>query len=304
MGTKSRKVAYKGGRQKEESLLTRTVRTLRRFNLQARKGLGQHFLIDERVLDLITEAAELTTSDVVVEVGPGLGVLTRDLARQSGRVITVELDDKLAAILKKSLAPLGNVTVINEDILRVDSVGLLRGEEVGSSPIDISTYKVVANLPYYITAPVLRHFLETSFKPRNMVVMVQKEVADTIIAGPGRMSVLGISVQFYGEPEIVSYVPARCFYPAPEVDSAILKIRLYPQSPLEATDEKRFFKLVRAGFTAPRKQLGNSLTQGLEWSRASVLYLLKEADIQPQRRAETLTLDEWIKLWKIFIRVR
>jgi 16S rRNA (adenine1518-N6/adenine1519-N6)-dimethyltransferase len=159
---------------------------------------------------------------------------------------------------------------------------------------------VVANLPYYITSPVLRHFLEASARPQKMVVMVQKEVAKEIVASPGQMSLLSISVQLYGQPEIIDYVPARCFYPAPEVDSAIVRITLYPRPAVDITDKETFFTLVRAGFNAARKQLVNSLQQGLELPRDEVLSLLGKADIAPQRRAETLTLEEWSHLWRIF----
>lgn len=305
MGIKPKKAAYKGHYPKAKSLLAQTRGLLRRFNLQARKGLGQHFLIDEAVLELITSAAELTSTDVIMEIGPGLGVLTKELAKQGGRVVTIELDSKLAAILKQTLASFSNVTIINEDILQVDPATLLREQEVGFPPAVISpfSYKVVANLPYYITSPVLRHFLEASLKPQIIVVMVQKEVAETIVAKPGQMSMLSISVQFYGQPTIISYVPAQCFYPAPEVDSAILKINLYSQPPVEVTDKESFFELVRAGFTASRKQIGNSLAQGLELPKTECLSLLGKASIVPQRRAETLTLGEWARLWQVFTRV-
>jgi len=284
--------------------LAQTRGLLRRFGLRARKGLGQHFLIDEEVLKLITSAAGLTPTDVIMEIGPGLGVLTQELARQAGWVITIELDNKLAAILKQTLASFNNVAIINEDVLQVDPEALLQEQRERFPPAISSpfNYKVVANLPYYITSPVLRHFLEASLKPQIMVVMVQKEVAEAIVAEPGEMSVLSISVQFYGQPEIVSYVPARCFYPAPEVDSAILKVTLYPRPAVDVANEASFFRLVRAGFTTPRKQLGNSLTQGLGLPKAEVLPLLEKANIVPQRRAETLTLAEWAQLWQVFIR--
>jgi len=283
--------------------LAQTRGLLRRFGLRARKRLGQHFLIDEEVLKLITSAAGLTPADVIMEIGPGLGVLTQELARQAGWVITVELDNKLAAILKQTLAAFNNVTIINEDVLQIDPQALLQEQRERFPPAISSpfNYKVVANLPYYITSPVLRHFLEASLKPQIMVVMVQKEVAEAIVAGPGGMSVLSISVQFYGQPEIISLVPARCFYPTPEVDSAILKVTLYPRPAVDVADEAGFFRLVRAGFTTPRKQLSNSLTQGLGWPKAEVLSLLAKADIAPQQRAETLALDEWARLWQVFI---
>ena len=277
---------------------------MRRFHLQARKGLGQHFLIAEETLELVIAAAELTASDVVMEVGPGLGIMTKELARRAGRVIAIELDDKLAAILKQTLASFHNVGVINQDVLKVDPAALLReGQKefpaVLSSPVG---YKVVANLPYYITSLVLRHFLEASLKPRVMVVMVQKEVAEAIVAEPGEMSVLSISVQFYGRPEIIGYVPAQSFYPAPEVDSAILKVVPYDRPAV--ADEKSFFELVRAGFSASRKQIANSLAQGLVLPKAEVQTLLTEAEIVPQRRAETLTLEEWGRLHRVFTQVR
>jgi len=289
-----------------KSLLAQTRRLLRQSNLRARKGLGQHFLVDEAVLETITSAAELTPGDVIMEIGPGLGILTGELARQAGLVIAIELDRKLAAILEQTLSSFGNVTIINDDVLKIDPAALLQ-EQKTKLPSAVNTpfnYKVVANLPYYITSPVLRHFLEASAKPQIMVVMVQKEVAEAIVARPGQMSVLSISVQFYGEPRIISYVPAGCFYPAPEVDSAILRIDVYPQPAVAVGDRDSFFELVRAGFTASRKQIVNSLTQGLGLSKTEILSLLKEVSIVPQRRAETLTLDEWAQLWQVYTRGR
>jgi len=284
---------------KTGSLLAQTKGLLRQFDLRARKGLGQHFLIDREVLELITSAAELAPADLIVEVGPGLGILTRELARQAGWVVAIELDNKLAALLQQTLASLDNVTIINDDVLKIEPGAWLNQPETGF-PQTISSYKVVANLPYYITSPVLRHFFEASNKPEIMIVMVQKEVAEAIVAKPGGMSLLSVSVQFYGEPRIISYVPAQCFYPAPEVDSAILRIGLYPQPVVAVTDEGSFFQLVRAGFAAPRKQIGNSLAQGLGLAKAEVLPLLERANIVSQRRAETLTLEEWARLWRVF----
>ena len=301
----AKKVAHRRRYLKTEPLLAQTKRLLRHFDLKARKGLGQHFLIDGDVLELVASAAQLTSADIVMEIGPGLGVLTKELAKQAGWVIAIELDSKLAASLKQTLASFDNVTIINEDILRINPAALLQ-EQKARFPSAINSplsYKVVANLPYYITSPVLRHFLEASVKPQTMVVMVQKEVAEAIVAKPGQMSLLSISVQFYGEPRIISYVPAQCFYPAPEVDSAILRINLYPQPAVAVTDEKSFFELVRAGFTTPRKQICNSLAQGLGLPKAKVLSLLEKANIVPQRRAGTLTLNEWAQLLQVFTQV-
>jgi len=275
-----------------DSLLAQTKRRLRQSGLKARKGLGQHFLVDGEVLEAIISAAKVTPDDLVVEVGPGLGILTEALAQRAGGVIAIELDDRLAALLKKTLASFNNVTIINDDVLNIEPGELLKGRK---SPV----YKVVANLPYYITSPVLRHFLDSSARPQVMIVMVQKEVAEAIAAGPGDMSLLSVSVQFYGKAEIISRVPAESFYPAPEVDSAVLRIDLYAE-PAVAVDEGGFFELVRAGFAAPRKQIANSLSQGLGLPKEIVIPLLEKAAIEGERRAETLSLDEWARLWRVF----
>ena len=277
-------------------LLAQTRELLHRYNLRAKKGLGQHFLIDEEVLRLIFSTAQITTDDVVVEVGPGLGVLTRELVKEAGRVVAIELDNRLAVILKQNFSFSKNITIINEDVLKIVPADLLQELKVEYPP---EGYKVVANLPYYITSPVLRHFLDSEIKPRLMVVMVQKEVAEEITAKPGQMSLLSVSVQFYGEPMIAGYVPAQSFYPAPEVDSALLKIVPYPHTPVDI-DTESFFSLVRAGFSAARKQIANSLTQSLGVTKVEVLSLLEKAEILPQRRAETLSLDEWTRLWRVY----
>lgn len=280
------------------SLLAQTKKLLRQSGLRARKGLGQHFLVDSDVLDVIVAAAELAPEDTVIEVGPGLGILTRELARKAGWVIAIELDDKLAGALKKSLDEFDNVVIINRDVLGTDPSVLLQ-ERKASVPPGLYSYKVVANLPYYITSPVLRHFLEAPVKPEVMVLMVQKEVAEAVAAGSGQRSLLSVSVQFYGKPDIIAFVPAASFYPAPEVDSAILRIDVYPR-PIIDVDEQDFFRLVRAGFAASRKQVVNSLVQGLGLPKEEVRSLLAKAGIDPQRRAETFTLEEWARLWHIF----
>jgi len=289
-------------RVKTESLSARTRKLMRHSGLRARKGLAQHFLVDEDVLKLVVETASLNPNDIVIEVGPGLGVLTTELARQAGRVLAVELDNKLAAVLKQTLASFDNVTIINDDVLKIDPASLLQSQKIKVPSETGTSYKVVANLPYYITSPVLRHFLEASLKPQTMVVMVQKEVAESIAAAPGQMSLLSVSVQFYGRPTIVCYVPADSFYPSPEVDSAILKIDVYSQPPVPVTDVESFFDLVRAGFTASRKQIANSFARGLQLPKSAILPLLEKSGIALQRRAETLTLEEWAHLWQVFTR--
>jgi 16S rRNA (adenine1518-N6/adenine1519-N6)-dimethyltransferase len=281
-----------------DSLLAQTKKLLRRSGLRARKGLGQHFLVDSDALENVVAAADLAPEDTVIEVGPGLGILTRELAAKAGWVIAIELDDKLADALTQSLAGFDNVVIINRDILGTDPALLLQ-ESSADIPSGLTSYKVVANLPYYITSPVIRHFLEASVKPEVMVLMVQKEVAETIAAQPGRCSLLSVSVQFYGRPDILAYVPASSFYPEPEVDSAVLRIDVYPRPPVDV-DAEGFFRLVRGGFAASRKQLFNSLAQGLALPKETVRPLLESAGIDPRRRAETLNVQEWAQLWHVF----
>jgi len=282
-------VATGRGHQDDGNLLTQTRRRINRLDLKARKSLGQHFLVDKGVLQQVLAAADLNASDTIIEVGPGLGVLTEELIQKADRVIAVELDDKLASILRRRQASSDNLSVINGDILK-----LTPSELLGSA----TDYKVVANLPYYITSAVIRHFLEAEVKPQLMVLMVQREVAEAITAAPGKMSLLSVSVQFYGCPQIAAYAPAAGFYPPPEVDSAVLKIEVYPQPALPVADVEGFFRLVKAGFAAARKQLANSLALGLEVDKTETLCLLQAAGIEHKRRAETLSLVEWYSLWQ------
>jgi 16S rRNA (adenine1518-N6/adenine1519-N6)-dimethyltransferase len=280
------------GRYKPEvSLLVETRQRLRRFSLHIRKSLGQHFLVDRAVLEGIVTAATLELGDTVIEVGPGLGVLTRELADRAGRVVAIELDDELAIALKAEMALFDNVTVVNRDILKTEMASLLGGQ---------TEYKVVANLPYYITAAVLRHFLTASPKPRLMVLMLQKEVAEAITAPSGNTGLLALSVRFYGEASLVNYVPATSFYPAPVVDSAVVRIIVQPQATFKVSNEEAFFRLLRAAFSARRKQLRNAMAQGLGLPKDLALSLLKAVEIAPQRRAESLSLDEWVRLWRYY----
>lgn len=282
-------------------LLSETRRRLHELGLHARKRLGQHYLVDEEALELIVSSAGLSGMDLVIEVGPGLGVLTRELVRRAGWVAAIELDDNLAAALEGSLSSFNNLVVINQDILKVDPAAVLDEIRERLPPsVDSSSYKVVANLPYYITAPVIRHFLEARIRPRMMVFTVQKEVAEAITARPGEMSILAVSIQFYGRPRIVGYIPAGSFYPAPEVDSAVVRIDTYPEPALAVSDVNKFFELVRAGFAAARKQVANSLAHRLGLPKDTVVARLQKAGIDPQRRAETLTIEEWGKIWHQF----
>jgi 16S rRNA (adenine1518-N6/adenine1519-N6)-dimethyltransferase len=271
--------------------------SLHQFNLRAKKGLGQHFLVDEDVLQCIISTAELNHEDIVIEVGPGLGVLTKRLAEQAATVIAVELDSRLVSILRKILSPFPNVKIIHADILKIAPQQLL--ENYSAFPERTRGYKVVANLPYYITSPVLRHFLQAYAKPSLMVVMVQKEVGEAIAATPGNMSLLSIITQFYARPTIVSYVPAKSFYPSPKVDSVILQLDVYPKPAIEVSDLDSFFGIVNCGFSSPRKQLRNSLSQALGIPASRIALSLEKAEIEAKRRAETLSLEEWKKLWEV-----
>jgi 16S rRNA (adenine1518-N6/adenine1519-N6)-dimethyltransferase len=258
---------------------------LRRYGVSAKKRLGQHFLVDPNVLDRILTAADLRSTDTVIEVGPGLGLLTQALATRAGRVIAVELDQRMIAILGETLAGRGNVEIVPADILQVDPAELAGGR-----------YLVVANLPYYITSPVLRHFLEASRRPERLVVMVQKEVADRLVAQPGHLSLLGISVQVYGTPRLVAVVPPTAFLPPPEVASAVVRIDVYREPLVAATERDWFFKVVGAGFSQPRKQLHNALAQALWFEPGGATAALEAAGIDPMRRAQTLSIAEWQRL--------
>jgi 16S rRNA (adenine1518-N6/adenine1519-N6)-dimethyltransferase len=271
---------------------------LAQFGLKAKKRLGQHFLVEEDVLDYILSAAELGSQDVVIEVGPGLGMLTSKLGRIAAKVVAVELDPGLVGVLRKRLRLLPNVRIVQGDILRLTPGRLL--EEDIEALAYCQGYKVVANLPYYVTSPVLRHFLEASWKPSLMVVMVQKEVGEAIAATCGRMTLLSVATQFYSRPTIVAHVPRRSFYPAPKVDSIVLRLDVYSKLPIEISDTDGFFDIVASGFSSSRKQLRNSLAQGLGMTSDQVASLLEKAGIEPRRRAESLSLEEWRRVCESF----
>jgi len=271
---------------------------LRQFGFKPKKRLGQHFLIDKAVLERILAAAKLSPGDIVIEVGPGLGILTEGLARRGARIIAVELDSKLVTLLKKRLAALSDVKIVHADILKVTPWQLLQ-DNLPATELDRG-YKVIANLPYYITSPVLSHFLEAQSRPSEMVVMVQEEVGEAIAAAPGKMRLLSVKAQFYSKPAIISRVPAVSFYPPPKVDSVILRLAVYSRPPIEVSDVASFFDIVMHGFSSPRKQLRNSLAHSLQMSPSQVASLLEQARIEAKRRAETLSLEEWRELWKTF----
>lgn len=267
---------------------------LRRHGIRPRKGLGQNFLADPVHLDRIVAAAELEPDDLVLEVGPGAGTLTVRLAALAGHVVAVELDQALLPALEEVLAGQPNITIVQGDILKLDPGRLT----IANCPLPIAHYKVVANLPYYITSAVIRHLLTASRPPRSMVLTVQLEVAQRMVANPPNMSLLAVSVQFYARPELVARIPAGAFYPVPKVDSTIVRLVLWERPPFDVPDPDVFFRVVRAGFGQRRKQLHNALKGGLHLSNDEVRRLLTEVSISPQRRAETLTLEEWAELSK------
>ena len=267
------------------------IRELRNFlyshHIRPNKAFGQNFLVEHDILLHIVEAAEIDADDQVLELGAGTGVLTRELAKRARRVVAVELEREMLSLVAETTRNYANVEIMERNLLYVDPT-----EVFGSD-----SYKLVANLPYYITAPTFRHFLESANPPRLFVVMVQYEVAQRIVAGPGDLSLLGISIQFYGEPKIIEHVPARSFYPAPKVDSAILRIDLKDEVPLTPGQRDSFFRLVQAGFSERRKQIHNSLARGLHRKDAEIQPCLKAANIDPSRRAETLSIKDWLRLW-------
>ncbi len=263
---------------------------LRKYGLSPRKGLGQNFLLDAGVLRKLVEAAEVDTSSTVLEIGPGAGSLTLALAQVARRVVAVEIDAHLIPLLNEVLAGSPNVTLIQGDILEIDPAAL--GTPDG--------YLVVANIPYYITSAIIRRLLEAPVKPTRMVLTMQREVAARICAEPGDMSLLALSVQVYGRPQPVLRIPAGAFYPPPNVDSVSLRVDLYPEPLVPMQNLPAFFTLIKAGFAQKRKTLRNTLTAGIGWPAQRVTALLTEAEIDPQRRAETLSLPEWERLTRLY----
>lgn len=266
-----------------------------KYKLRPRKELGQHFLVDPNILRKIVGAAELSPEAVVLEIGPGLGTLTQCLAQAAGRVVAVELDEGMIGLLRGELAHLSNLELVQGDILQIDPAELIRDPE-SSSPQSPLAYTVVANLPYYITSAVIRHLLEADPPPRRLVLTVQREVAKRIVAGPGDMSLLAVSVQFYGRPRVVAKIPAGAFIPPPRVDSAVICINTYGAPPVDVPSTQTFFRVVRAGFGQKRKQLKNTLAAGLGLPAGEVSTALARAGVDPRRRAQTLSLAEWASL--------
>lgn len=271
--------------QVRQSLLAQ----LAALGIRPKKGLGQNFLVDPAHRAHIVAAAELTPQDAVLEVGPGPGVLTELIAEQAGRVVAVELDDRLIPFLRDRFAAQPHVTIIHADILSVDVGQLL----ASSFQLSASSYKVIANLPYYITAAAIRHLLEAQPPPAVLVLTVQREVAERMVARPPEMSLLALGVQFYCTGRIVGRIPAGAFYPVPKVESAIVRLDRRAEPAVPGVTAEQFFRAAHAGFGQPRKQLRNALAAGLKMAPAQVETWLAGAGIDPRRRAETLTIAEW-----------
>lgn len=270
-----------------QDLLPKTKEICRFFNIKPERSKGQNFLVDSHIYDEVVLAAKLDEQDEVLEVGPGLGFLTVRLASQAKKVVAVELDDNLAAYLQTGFSATDDkkVTVINQDILRFNAALHLS-----------AGYKIVANLPYNITSIFLRTFLSSSLRPSLIVLMLQKEVAERIVAQAPDMSLLAVSVQHYAEAEIVKIVKADSFWPVPAIDSAIIKLRLRPLK-FTPEEDKLFFRLVKAGFSAKRKMLKNNLVGGLLLSTENVSTACLQAGIEMSARAESLSLENWYKLF-------
>jgi len=259
---------------------------LLKYKIHPNKLMGQNFLIDENILNKIIESTDIKKDDTILEIGPGLGILTIELAKRAKQIIAIEKDKNLCEILQKILETekIKNVQIINDDILKIFNSQFSIFNE-----FSISNYKVVANIPYYLTSPLIRMFLEAEHRPTEIILMIQKEVAQRICAIPPKMSLLAVSVQFYAKPEIISYVSKTSFYPVPKVDSAIIKI--VPHSDVGHTmshiNTEKFFKLVKTGFSAKRKMLKNNIPE----------INFEKLDLNPNIRAENLTINDWIKLF-------
>ena len=265
-------------------------KVLDKYHIKPHKGLGQNFLSDDAVLRQIAESADFPADATVLEVGPGLGSLTRHLGEMAKQVIAVELDHDLIPVLSQELKAFPNIRVIEGDILSFNADEYIE-----------DTYYVAANIPYYITSAVIRHLLEGKVRPKRMALTVQKEVAERICALPGKHSLLSLSVQIYGKADMPFIIPASAFYPQPEIDSAVVRIDLYDEPLIPEERVEQFFTLAKAGFGQKRKTLRNSLSSNLHLSGNEVEEKLKAADIDPMRRAETLSIEEWKKLMETFM---
>jgi len=271
-----------------------TIEVIQKYEFKFQKKFGQNFLIDTHVLDKIIRAANITKDDMVIEIGPGIGTMTQYLAEAAGKVIAVEIDRNLIPILEETLAGYDNVRVINEDVLKVD-LNKLADDENGGRPV-----KVVANLPYYITTPIIMGLFENGVPLESITVMVQKEVADRMQTGPGNKDygALSLAVQYYAEPYIVANVPPNCFMPRPKVGSAVIRLTRHENPPVEVKDEKLMFEIIRASFNQRRKTLANGLNNSpnLNFSKEKITEVIEQLGKGASVRGEALTLEEFAKL--------
>jgi 16S rRNA (adenine1518-N6/adenine1519-N6)-dimethyltransferase len=267
---------------------------LREHNLRPDKSLGQNFLTDPNILEKIVQIAGVTSTDSVLEIGAGLGHLTAHLAKHAKAVTAVEVDPRFIPVLSKQLASYSNIRLVEGDILELDQADLIKEDG----------YLVVANIPYYITSKIIRMLLESDTKPREIILTIQYEVAKRVTADSGKLNILALSVLMYGIPRMELRIPAGAFYPPPKVDSAVIKIDLHTDPLLPGKQRDLFFQLVKAGFLHKRKTLRNSLSKGLSWSTDRVEALLEETEIDPSRRAQTLSIPEWIKLTAVYDKMK
>ncbi|MBO4901821.1 MAG: 16S rRNA (adenine(1518)-N(6)/adenine(1519)-N(6))-dimethyltransferase RsmA [Lachnospiraceae bacterium] len=271
-----------------------TLDILRRHQFSVQKKYGQNFLIDAHVLDKILDAADIQADDFVLEIGPGIGTMTQGLCRRAREVVAIEIDKELIPILKETLSAYDNVSVINADVLKTDLRGLISEKNAGK-PV-----KVVANLPYYITTPIIMNLLEEQLPLHSITIMVQKEVAERMQIGPGtkEYGALSLAVQYYAKPEIVANVPANCFTPRPKVGSAVIRLTLHDKPPVDAKDASHMFRLIRASFNQRRKTLVNGLYNApdLHYDKEQIAEVLKDMGLSEDVRGETLTLEQFAGL--------
>jgi 16S rRNA (adenine1518-N6/adenine1519-N6)-dimethyltransferase len=260
--------------------------SIKKYGLRLDKNLGQNFLTDPAILEKICSIAGVTDQDLVLEIGAGLGHLTSHLARSARQVIAVELDEQLIPPLEDNLESFTNVQIVQGDFLQLDLSEILQEND----------FLVVANIPYYITSRIIRNLLETDHKPKQIILTIQYEVAQRVCARTGRLSRLALSVLMYGDPSLEMRIPAGAFYPVPKVDSAVIKINLHPEPKLAGSLRNHFFTIINAGFLHKRKTLRNSLSKGLGWAPNKAADLLSASSVDPQRRAETLSLEEWLEV--------
>ena len=281
---------------------TNTLAVINKHEFAFQKKFGQNFLIDEGIVNKIVREAGVTKDDFVLEIGPGIGTMTQLLCEQAGGVAAVEIDTNLIPILKETLAEYDNVTIINEDILKVD-IKKLAEEKTGGKPI-----KVVANLPYYITTPIIMGLFESNVPIDSITVMVQKEVADRMQVGPGTKDygALSLAVQYYSKPQVVINVPPECFIPRPNVGSAVIRLTRYKEPPVKVKDEKLMFKLIRASFNQRRKTLANGLNNSPEinFSKEEITAAIESLHKGPSIRGEALTLSEFAALSDYFSNIK